>query len=244
MLIRTIATVLALTSLLAGCATMDKLSSIGDSPKLSAISNPTAVAGYQPVQMPMPRVEQVSYQPNSLFNTSARGFFKDQRAHRVGDILLVLVTIADKAQIANQTATSRKTSNAAGVGGVLGSLFTKVDPVDDPAKAVDITSSMGNDGTGSVNRSESVQTQVAAIVTQVLPNGNLVIEGHQEVRINVEVRDLIIAGVVRPEDIGSDNTIPSSKIAEARISYGGRGQISDMQQPRYGQQVMDAILPF
>jgi len=132
---------------------------------------------------------------------------------------------------------------------VLGSLFiaaTASTPLagTDPSKAIDINSSMANTGSGSVNRSETVDTQVAAVVTQVLGNGNLVIEGHQEVRVNFEIRDLIIAGVVRPEDIGSDNTIPSSKIAEARIAYGGRGQITDVQQPRYGQQVMDAILPF
>ncbi len=244
-----LAATVSLLALLAGCSTFDRLSSIGEEPKLSAIQNPVAQPGYQPVSMPMPPPEQAYYQPNSLFSNEARGFFKDQRAHKVGDILLVQVTIADKAQIANQTASARSSSNGAGAGGVLGSLFTAAtasSPIagTDPTKAIDINSSMSNSGTGSVNRSETVSTQVAAVVTQVLGNGNLVIEGHQEVRVNFEVRDLIVAGVVRPEDIGSDNTIDSSKIAEARIAYGGRGQITDVQQPRYGQQVMDAILPF
>jgi flagellar L-ring protein precursor FlgH len=238
------AAVLAVTTLLAGCSTLDRLASVGQEPKLSAIQDPTAQPGYRPVVMPMPQVEAVSYQPNSLFSNQAKGFFKDQRAHKIGDILLVLVTISDKAQIANQTAIDRKSSNAAGVGGVLGSLFNKAVPGVDSTKAIDITSGQGDSGTGSVNRSENLQTQVAAVVTQVLPNGNLVIEGHQEVRVNFEIRDLIVTGLVRPEDIGSDNTIPSGKIAEARIAYGGRGQITNVQQPRYGQQVMDAILPF
>jgi flagellar L-ring protein precursor FlgH len=239
----------SLIVLLGGCATLDKLASVGEAPKLTAIQNPTAQPGYQPVSMPMPAPEQAYYQPNSLFSNDAKGFFKDQRAHKIGDILLVQVTIADKAQIANQTASARTAANGAGAGGVLGSLFsaaTASTPLagTDPSKAIDINSSMANTGSGSVNRSETVDTQVAAVVTQVLGNGNLVIEGHQEVRVNFEIRDLIIAGVVRPEDIGSDNTIPSGKIAEARIAYGGRGQLTDVQQPRYGQQVMDAILPF
>jgi flagellar L-ring protein precursor FlgH len=239
----------SLLALLGGCATFDKLANVGEAPKLTAISNPVAQPGYQPVSMPMPEPEQAYYQPNSLFSNDARGFFKDQRAHKIGDILLVQVTIADKAQIADQTASARTSSNGAGAGGVLGSLFTAATastPIagTDPTKAIDLNSSMANSGTGSVNRSETVSTQVAAVVTQVLGNGNLVIEGHQEVRVNFEIRDLIIAGVVRPEDIASDNTIDSSKIAEARIAYGGRGQITDVQQPRYGQQVMDAILPF
>jgi flagellar L-ring protein FlgH len=240
---------LSLVALLSGCSTFDQIANVGQTPKLSPINNPTTQAGYQPVSMPMPQPEQAYYQPNSLFSTEAKGFFKDQRAHKVGDILLVQVTIADKAQIADQTASARTAANGAGAGGVLGSLFTAATASGplagtDPTKAIDINSNMANTGTGSVNRSETVSTQVAAVVTQLLPNGNLVIEGHQEVRVNFEIRDLIVAGVVRPEDIGSDNTIDSSKIAEARIAYGGRGQLTDVQQPRYGQQVMDAILPF
>ena len=239
-----VATILTLTAMLGACNTMDRLASIGEAPRLTAIENPTTVAGYQPVSMPMPAAIADTYQANSLYRTSARGFFKDQRAHRVGDILTVLVEIADKAQLANQTSRSRASSNTAGVGGVMGSIFTAVVPDVDPKVAVSTDSGINDKGTGSVNRSESIQTSVAAVVTQVLPNGNLVIEGRQEVRVNFEVRDLIVQGVVRPEDINNDNTIPSAKIAEARIAYGGRGQITDVQQPRYGQQMLDAILPF
>jgi flagellar L-ring protein precursor FlgH len=242
-ILRTTAALLLL-SLLGGCATFDQLASIGEAPKLTPISNPTAQPGYQPVSMPMPPPEQAYYEPNSLFSNNATGFFKDQRAHRIGDILLVEVEIADKAKIADQTAASRSSSNGAGAGGALGAVLGSVMPAVDPTKAIDLDSSMANTGSGSVDRSETVDTQVAAVVTQVLPNGNLVIEGHQEVRVNFEVRDLMVAGIVRPQDIAADNTIPSSKIAEARIAYGGRGQITNVQQPRYGQQVMDAILPF
>jgi flagellar L-ring protein precursor FlgH len=240
---------IALTATLAGCSTFDKLSTVGEAPKLSAIEDPTAQAGYRPVYMPMPDVVVASYQPNSLFSNEARGFFKDQRAHKIGDILTIIVTIDDSAQMSNATARTRKSSNEAGVGGVLGSIFGGlgggVPGVDISADgSISTDSGLSDNGNGSVNRKESLETQVAAVVTQVLPNGNLVIEGRQEVRVNFEVRDLIVAGIVRPEDIHADNTIPSSKIAEARISYGGRGQITDVQQPRYGQQIADAILPF
>ncbi|CDP50378.1 flagellar basal body L-ring protein FlgH [Paradevosia shaoguanensis] len=239
-----IATIVALTSLLGACSTMDRLSQVGQAPPLTAIQDPTTTAGYQPVSMPMPQAIEDTYLPNSLYRTSAKGFFKDQRAHRVGDILTVLVTIDDQAQISNQTARGRTSTNTAGVGGVLGSIFNGIAPDVDAKAAVDTTSGMNDKGTGSVNRKENIETSVAAVVTQVLPNGNLVIEGRQEVRVNFEVRDLIVSGIVRPEDIRADNTIPSTKIAEARVAYGGRGQITDVQQPRYGQQVLDAILPF
>lgn len=232
-------------SLLGACSTLDRLASVGGAPALSAITDPTTTPGYRPVVMPMPKPTMVAYQPNSLFRAGARGFFKDQRARKIGDILTVIVTISDKAQIANQTSRNRSASNSAGVGGVLGSAFGAIAPDDVSADAaLSATSGLSDSGTGSVKRSEVLQTQVAAIITQVLNNGNLVIEGHQEVRVNFEVRDLIVAGIVRPEDIGNDNTISSNKIAEARIAYGGRGQITDVQQPRYGQQILDAILPF
>jgi len=240
-----IATLLTLPVLLAGCNTMDQLASVGKAPPLTAISDPTTVAGYQPVNMPMPAAIADTYQPNSLYRTSAKGFFKDERAHRIGDILTVMVTIDDSAKIANTTQSSRSSTNSAGMGGIFGKVVDDVsNGAINPADMISLDSGLNNRGNGSVNRSESLTTSVAAVVTQVLPNGNLVIEGRQEVRVNFEVRDLIVAGIVRPSDIQANNTVPSSKIAEARISYGGRGQITNMQQPRYGQQAMDAILPF
>jgi flagellar L-ring protein precursor FlgH len=195
--------------------------------------------------MPMPTPQPVAYSPNSLWRNGARAFFKDQRAHQVGDILTVRVKITDRAEIENETQRSRKNSEDSGITDFIGSKT-----IPNPAKAVlpgrilTADSTALSEGKGSVNRQETVQTNVAAVVTQVLPNGNLVVEGRQEVRVNFEVRELIVAGIVRPEDIESDNTIDSTKIAQARIAYGGRGQITDVQQPRYGQQLLDILLPF
>lgn len=242
-----LATLAFMTPALAGCgATLDRLSNVGKEPKLSAIENPTAQPGYRPVQMPMPQVQPVAYSPNSLWQAGSRTFFKDQRARNIGDILTVKVSISDKAAIENTTERSRSNDEKSGIGGSLGTAIDKVAlPADMSASSlIANTSSSDSKGSGSIDRSESVSTNVAAVVTQLLPNGNMVIEGRQEIRVNYEIRELIVAGVVRPEDIASDNTIESAKIAEARISYGGRGQITEVQQPRVGNQVLDILLPF
>ena len=239
-----LAATLALVTLLAGCSTMDRLASVNEQPKLTAIADPTAQPGYRPVQMPMPEPVVASYQPNSLFSNEARGFFKDQRAHKIGDILTVTVTVDDSAKINNGTNRSRTSKEDSGITDFIGSqTITQANKIL-PGRILTTDSTSSSDGKGSVNRQEALQTNVAAVVTQVLPNGNLVVEGKQEIRVNFEIRELIVAGIVRPEDIQSDNTIDSSKIAQARIAYGGRGQITDVQQPRYGQQVMDVLLPF
>src|SRR3569833_1268963 len=230
---------------LGGCSSIDRLSQIGEQPKLAAIEDPTAQPGYKPVQMPMPKPETVSYNANSLWRNGSRAFFKDQRAARVGDLLTVTVNITDKANIANETQRSRTSKEDSGITDFVGSktLGAQAQKVL-PGRLLTADSTASSDGKGSVNRQEALQTNVAAVVTQVLPNGNLVVEGKQEIRVNYDIRELIVAGIVRPEDIQSDNTIASSKIAQARIAYGVRGQISDVEQPRYGQQVMDVLLPF
>ena len=235
---------LAALSVASGCSSIDRLSQIGEQPKLAAIENPTAQPGYKPVQMPMPKPETVSYNPNSLWRNGSRAFFKDQRASHIGDILTVTVNITDKANIANETQRSRSNKEDSGITDFVGAK-TITQPLKVlPGNLLATDSISSADGKGSVNRQEALQTNVAAVVTQVLPNGNLVVEGKQEIRVNFEIRELVVAGIVRPEDIQSDNTIDSSKIAQARIAYGGRGQITDVQQPRYGQQVMDVLLPF
>src|SRR6266513_915777 len=236
---------LSLAAAGSGCSSIDRLSQIGEKPKLTDIENPTTQPGYEPVQMPMPKPETASYNANSLWRNGSRAFFKDQRAARIGDLLTVTVNITDKANIANETQRSRSNKEDSGISDFIGAKTLGVQAQKVlPGRILTADSTASSDGKGSVNRQEALQTNVAAVVTQVLPNGNLVVEGKQEIRVNFEIRELIVAGIVRPEDIQSDNTIDSTKIAQARIAYGGRGQISDIQQPRYGQQVMDVLLPF
>ncbi|MEM8744584.1 MAG: flagellar basal body L-ring protein FlgH [Pseudomonadota bacterium] len=240
-------TAVLVTVHLGGCSAFDRLGNIGETPKLSAIENPVMQPGYRPVSMPMPTPERVSYSPNSLWRTGARAFFEDQRARRVGDILTVIVEITDKAELENSTNRGRDNEENASIPKLGGweDLLKKVLPKDvDLNDFVRATSDSKSDGDGAIDREETITTKIAGVVTQVLPNGNMVIEGRQEIRVNFEMRELIVAGVVRPEDITSENTIPISKIAEARVSYGGRGQITDVQQPRYGQQFLDIVLPF
>jgi flagellar L-ring protein precursor FlgH len=231
-------------SLLSGCAYLDRLKDVGQPPPLSVVDNPTTRPGYKPVQMPMPAAQPASYNPNSLWRNGSRAFFKDQRAHQIGDILTVKVNITDKAIIDNETKRSRASNDDSGVDNFFGKPKLPILNTPVPTRIFTSDSTTSTDGKGSVNRSEALVTNVAAVVTQVLPNGNLVIEGKQEIRVNFEIRELIVAGIVRPEDIESDNTIESTKIAQARIAYGGHGQLTDMQQPRYGQQVLDVLLPF
>ena len=231
-------------SLLTGCAALDRLMTVGMAPPLSSIDNPTSQPGYKPVHMPMPTPQPASYSPNSLWRNGSRAFFKDQRAHQVGDILTIKVNLNDKANIANETQRSRDAKDDSGVDNFFGKSKLPFLNTPVPGKIFTADSTTSTEGKGSINRSEALQTNVAAVITQLLPNGNLVVEGKQEIRVNFEVRELVIAGIVRPEDIESDNTIDSSKIAQARIAYGGRGHITDVQQPRYGQQILDVLLPF
>jgi flagellar L-ring protein precursor FlgH len=234
-----------LAASLGGCSSLDRIRNLGEQPTLAAIESPTAKPGYKPVHMPMPEPTTAVYNENSLWRSGSREFFKDQRAHQVGDILTVIVNITDNAKTANETQRSRSNSEDSGVTDFLGSKVIK-NPAAAilPGKILTAESTASSDGKGSINRQEAVQTNVAAVVTQVLPNGNMVVEGKQELRVNFEVRELVVAGIVRPEDIQSDNTIDSTKIAEARIAYGGRGQITDVQQARLGQQALDILLPF
>lgn len=239
--------VLAVTSLVSGCNTMNRLSEVGQSPKMTTIQNPTQSAAYRPVTLPMPNPSPHRHKANSLWRAGARAFFKDQRAAVVGDILTVEIAIDDKAVLSNTTTRNRVNTEDSAVTALFGyeASLTRVLPeAIQPGNLIDLDSKTANSGAGTIDRDEEIDLKVAAVVTQTLPNGNLVIHGRQEVRVNYEVRELQIAGIIRPEDITSSNTITYEKIAEARIAYGGRGHISDFQQPRWGQQVIDVLFPF
>lgn len=237
-----------LVATLTGCNALQRLSEVGEAPEMSQIRNPVEEQNYRPVSMPMPTPQDIEPNNNSLWRPGSRAFFKDQRASDVGDILTVLVDIqGEGANLTNTTSRTRDASESAGIPGLLG-FESKLDAILPNAVDADelVAANSGSNaaGSGSINRSETIETKLAAVVLQELPNGNLVIAGRQEVRVNNELRELSVTGVVRPQDIRSDNTIALDKIAEARISYGGRGTISDVQQPRYGQQIFDIIFPF
>ena len=237
----------ALALALTGCNALNRLAEVGAEPPMTTIQNPTKSPNYRPVTMPMPRAQPVAHQRNSLWRAGSRAFFKDQRAAHVGDILTVLIAIKDTAEITNTSKRSRANTEDASANAFLGyesSLDRLLPETIDPGNLIDLDSATSNKGVGTIERGETIDLKIAAIVSQMLPNGNLVIHGRQEVRVNYEVRELQIAGIIRPEDIGSSNTISYEKIAEARISYGGRGHISDFQQPRYGTQVFDVLFPF
>ena len=232
---------------LSACSTAERLSRLGQGPELAGIENPTSDPRWRPVTMPMPNPGDPPLQNNSLWRQGSRTFLRDQRAAAVGDLVTVLVSIQDEADIANSTNRNRDNSESMGIPNLLGleSSFGRLFPSGfDPSRAVSASSASDVAGAGTLKRSEQINLRVAATVSQVLPNGNLVVVGRQQVRVNQELRDLQVGGIIRPQDIGSDNTVRHDRLAEARIAYGGRGTISDVQRPRYGQELMDILLPF
>ena len=184
---------------MAACSTVDRLDQVGEMPPLSPMGS-SVRGGQHQLALPMPRQEPIVYQSNSLWAPGSRAFFKDQRASKVGDILTVLIQIDDKAQVSNQTARNRTSTEKADVSNLLGfeQAAGKILPGGyDPTKTLGIDSDSSTQGSGTVDRKEQVVLTVAAVVTQVIPNGNLVIQGRQEVRVNFEVRDLTVSGIVR-----------------------------------------------
>ena len=224
---------------LSACSAVDRLENIGEAPKMAAVGNP---AGQQIVAA-IPRPQPITHDNNSLWQPGAQSFFHDPRAMHVGDVITVNVSVADTAKMQNTTSRSRTNSDNANLTNMFG-LEKVLPPAIDPTSVVKMGSDNSNVGTGSIQRQESISMTLAALVAQVLPNGNLVIDGHQQVRVNNELRDMRLSGIVRREDITQDNTVNLSQIAEARVIYGGQGTMSDVQQPRYGSQLYDILMPW
>lgn len=231
-----------------GCAnTMNRLTEVDGGPGLSKIVNPTAREDYRPVSMPMPPPQMAVDNPNSLWRPGARAFFKDQRAKEVGDILTVSLNLDDSAKLENSTDRERDDSEDTGVPNLLGleAEYTKMLPQGlNPAAVISFSNAHQTKGDGQIDRKETIEVTLAAVVTQILPNGNLVIMGRQEIRVNSELRELLVTGVIRPADIAPGNSVAHTKIAEMRVAYGGRGTLSDLQRPRWGTQIWDIVFPF
>lgn len=234
-----ISVILAVT--MAGCAVRPE--EIGRAPALSAIGSapPLQVAAIP--QAPVAHVRRARGD-GSAWVDSAATLFRDARAMRVGDVITVKISIKDKAVIDN---TSNRSRESAGSIEGTAKYDVGIESVSRKASAtgsLDANAKTSSTGKGGVTRSESIDLLIAAVVLEVLPNGNLLIQGAQEVRVNFELRELTVAGIVRPRDVATDNTISYDRIAEARISYGGRGRITEVQQPAWGQQILDAISPY
>ena len=244
-----VTSVVLLGLILGGCSTNagTRLSELGEVPALTKITDPTKVPGYEPVSMPAPTAEPTVHQAGSLWVTGARAFFKDQRAKAVGDVVTVTIAINDSAKLQNETQNNRDDTNNSSITNLFGfeTTLQKILPhAASPASLVDTSTVNASDGKAQINRQEQVTTTLAATVTQILPSGNMVIVGKQEVRVNFDVRELQMTGIIRPSDIDQTNSVAYDKIAEARISYGGRGRQSDIQQTHYGTQLLDIINPF
>lgn len=228
----------ACAALLGGC--MNDVSEFNREPQLSRVGS-----GLNAPRDPIPVTYKTAYSAessfNSLYSRHTEDLFRDTRAMKVGDVVTVKISIRDKAKLDNNTDRSRDSRSQFGLDFLAGlaGKSTAVAKLDS-----NIDSQSSSRGRGLTDRSEEVELSVAAVVTEILQNGNLMISGSQEVRVNYDIRVLNIAGMVRPRDITGLNTISYEKIAEARIAYGGRGTISDVQRPRYGQEVMDILMPF
>ncbi|MBV9249894.1 MAG: flagellar basal body L-ring protein FlgH [Acetobacteraceae bacterium] len=235
---------LLLCALLCGCGSLTRLSEVGRPPTMTPPTDPTKEPTWRPVTMPMPSPQPMPNEANALWRAGSRAFFKDQRAAQVGDIVTVLVNMNDAANLKNITSANRNSAETEGMAEFFGMQKLLPKNIVDPSKLLSLNSANNNAGTGQIQRNEAVTLRLAGVVTQVLPNGNLVVVARQEFRVNNELRELAVSGVIRPQDIASDNTVQHDRMAEARIAYGGRGQLTDVQQARWGQQMMDILLPF
>jgi flagellar L-ring protein precursor FlgH len=228
---------------LSGCGALSRLADVGRPPEMTPTEDPTKDPKWRPLTMPGPKPETPPNEANALWRSGSRAFFKDQRAAQVGDIITVLVNMNDSANLSDNTTATRSSTETAGMPNFFG-LEAMVPKAVNPSSLLSASSTNGNTGSGQIQRTEAVTLRLAGIITQVLPNGNLVVAARQEFLVNSELRNLQVTGVIRPQDIASDNTVPHDRMAEARIAYGGKGQLTDLQQARWGQQMMDILMPF
>ncbi|WP_424974931.1 flagellar basal body L-ring protein FlgH [Dinoroseobacter sp. S124A] len=231
-------------SMLTACA---RIGDVGKAPDFTSSSGGSEYQAMVSAPLPNDRVLLRAPDSASLWSGTRNSLLGDRRAGQNGDILTVVIEIDERAEISNSTERSRAGSESLGIDSFFGLPERINEDLPEGASlgsAVSTNSSSSSEGDGSVKRREKLTLRVAATVIGVMPNGVFQIQGTQEVRVNFELRELIVTGFVRPEDISRQNEITYDKIASARISYGGRGQITDVQQPRYGQQIADIILPF
>ena len=237
---RTIVSLALLTTALAGCQTAMR-------PQMTPIQDSLSQSQHEQIATPVIIPEEAKPAPGSLWRPGAKQFFKDSRASEVGDIVTILVSETAEAETTANTETTREVDQNSDVGNLMnldGLLRSRhiIDPITSNLLSTD--SNRTFTGEGSTDRSDTLTATIAAVVTQVLPNGYLVIQGKREVVINYELQELQVRGIVRPEDITADNTVASNKVAEARIFYAGRGLIDETQTPQYGVRFMDKVLPF
>ncbi len=230
--------------IVAGCSPLDE---VGRAPAFTPPQESTEHAALYRVPLPDRAEARRNVDHASLWSASQRSLLGDRRAGRQGDILTVVIEINDSAEISNNTSRGRTGSNSVGIPqffGIPQAIDRRLPGGLNVASGIETNNASSFNGSGSVRRNEKLTLRVASTVVEKLPNGVMQIEGRQEVRVNHELRELLVTGYVRPEDISRQNEITYDKIAGARISYGGRGIISTVQQPRYGEQITDILSPF
>ncbi|MEM7616983.1 MAG: flagellar basal body L-ring protein FlgH [Pseudomonadota bacterium] len=243
--------IIAIILCLTNCGTFsDRIDEINNGVELSEVEIPTSKDSYKPVRLSNNFYNQptkvIQKNANSLWRPESHSFLLGNQSKKIGDIIKVIIEISDKAELENETESERENSSELSAPSIFGleRLITGWLPGNaDTSSLLSIDSSSTNTGTGTIEREEIIETEIAAMITQILPNGNMVINGDQEIRVNYEVRHISISGIINPNDIAADNSINSKMIAESRISYGGRGNISNKQTPRYGHQIIDSLSP-
>jgi flagellar L-ring protein precursor FlgH len=239
-------TLLGVLLIFSGCTSMfNQLKNVGKPPEINKV-NVYNKDNLDEVYSKTVQNKDESLSSNSLWTPDSKTFFfRERKAKDVGDILKIKIVIEDKAKLNNKTTKSRKSGKDFGMPNLFGLENTIKNKIPaDPKKLMKIDSDSNSTGDGQIDRKETISTNIAATIIRILPNGNFLITGSQEIRVNYELREITVAGIVRPEDIGSDNSVDLDQIAEARVSYGGRGQISQYQQDPYGKQILDIISPF